>query len=90
MVKQLICLTSFPAFEYLLKYFLVAFVLALVIACITFLPSKTSNAQYESGSEYECGFSPFDAATRLPFDIHFYLVGILFLIFDVEIVLVFP
>ena len=44
----------------------------------------------EKISEYECGFEPFDSATRQPFDIHFYLVGLLFLIFDVELVLLFP
>lgn len=44
----------------------------------------------EKSSEYECGFEPFDSATRQPFTIHFYIVGILFLIFDVEIALLFP
>lgn len=34
---------------------------------------------------YECGFEPFDESMRHPFDIHFYIVGILFLIFDLEI-----
>lgn len=44
----------------------------------------------EKTSEYECGFEPFDSATRQPFDVHFYLVGLLFLIFDVELSLLFP
>lgn len=44
----------------------------------------------EKISEYECGFEPFDSATRQPFDIHFYIVGLLFLIFDVEVALLFP
>jgi NADH:ubiquinone oxidoreductase subunit 3 (subunit A) len=44
----------------------------------------------EKLSEYECGFEPFDSATRQPFTVHFYIVGILFLIFDVEISLLFP
>jgi len=44
----------------------------------------------EKISEYECGFEPFDNATRQPFDVHFYIVGLLFLIFDVEIALLFP
>lgn len=44
----------------------------------------------EKVSEYECGFEPFDSATRQPFDVHFYMVGLLFLIFDVEISLLFP
>ncbi len=40
-------------------------------------------------SSYECGFSPFDDA-RGAFNIEFYLVGILFVIFDLEIVFLFP
>ena len=38
---------------------------------------------------YECGFEPFDDA-RMPFDVQFYLVAILFIIFDLEIAFLFP
>ncbi len=38
---------------------------------------------------YECGFEPFDYA-RMPFDVQFYLVAILFIIFDLEIAFLFP
>jgi len=41
-------------------------------------------------SAYECGFSPVYGQTRSTFHIHFYLVGMLFLIFDLEIILLFP
>ena len=40
-------------------------------------------------SAYECGFEPFEVA-RLQFNVHYYLVGILFLIFDVEIIFLIP
>jgi NADH:ubiquinone oxidoreductase subunit 3 (subunit A) len=40
-------------------------------------------------SHYECGFIPFDNA-RKPFEVKFYLVAILFLIFDLEITFLFP
>lgn len=40
-------------------------------------------------SPYECGFSEFDDA-RLPFDVRFYLVAILFIIFDLETAFLFP
>lgn len=52
--------------------------------------SGRSLKNIEKLSEYECGFEPFDSATRQPFTVHFYIVGILFLIFDVEIALLFP
>ena len=41
-------------------------------------------------SAYECGFSPVYGQTRSTFQIHFYLVGMLFLIFDLEIILLYP
>lgn len=40
-------------------------------------------------SAYECGFEPFDNARR-KFDVRFYLVAILFIIFDVEVAFLFP
>lgn len=40
-------------------------------------------------SAYECGFDPFDDA-RAPFDIRFYLVAILFIMFDLETAFLFP
>ena len=49
-------------------------------------PSKPHAAK---NSVYECGFSEFDDA-RMKFDIRFYLVAILFIIFDLEIAYLFP
>ena len=43
----------------------------------------------EKLSAYECGFAPFDDA-RMKFDIRFYLVSILFIIFDLEVAFLFP
>ncbi len=43
----------------------------------------------EKLSPYECGFAPFESA-RLPFDVRFYLVAILFIIFDLETAFLFP
>ena len=43
----------------------------------------------EKLSPYECGFEPFDDARR-KFDVRFYLVAILFIIFDLEIAFLFP
>jgi NADH:ubiquinone oxidoreductase subunit 3 (subunit A) len=44
----------------------------------------------EKVQAYECGFSPIYGQTRAPFHVQFYLVGILFLIFDLEILLIYP
>ncbi|CAN5520958.1 NADH-quinone oxidoreductase subunit A [soil metagenome] len=43
----------------------------------------------EKNSAYECGFPPFDDA-RMKFDVRFYLVSILFIIFDLEVAFLFP
>ena len=43
----------------------------------------------EKLSAYECGFAPFDD-TRRRFDVRFYLVAILFIIFDLEVAFLFP
>ena len=43
----------------------------------------------EKLSAYECGFEPFDYS-RMEFDVRFYLVAILFIIFDLEIAFLFP
>ncbi|MGZ6444706.1 MAG: NADH dehydrogenase subunit 3 [Bdellovibrio sp.] len=71
-------------------YLFLAVALCAILATLAYIFSLSAALDSEKRSEYECGFEPFDSATRLPFDVHFYLVGILFLIFDVEIALLFP
>ena len=48
-----------------------------------------SNPDPEKLSAYECGFNAFDDA-RMKFDVRFYLVAILFIIFDLEVAFLFP
>ncbi len=47
------------------------------------------NPNSEKNSPFECGFAPFDDA-RGQFDVRFYLVAILFIIFDLEVAFLFP
>ena len=47
------------------------------------------NLSRETLSSYECGFEPL-SVNHIPFCIKFFLLGILFLVFDVEVALVFP
>jgi len=51
--------------------------------------SSPSNPDPEKLSAYECGFDAFDDS-RMEFDVRFYLVAILFIIFDLEIAFLFP
>lgn len=70
--------------------FTIIFVISLIMFGLAYFLSLSTIKDSEKLSQYECGFEPFDEATRHPFDVHFYVVGILFLIFDVEIALLFP
>ncbi len=68
--------------------FTIIFVISLILFGLAYFLSLSTIKDSEKLSQYECGFEPFDEATRHPFDVHFYVVGILFLIFDVEIALI--
>jgi NADH:ubiquinone oxidoreductase subunit 3 (subunit A) len=72
----------------LLVYLVLSIVLSMTILGLSFVFS-TQKADPEKVSAYECGFDPFDDA-RARFDIRFYLVAILFIIFDLEVVFLFP
>ena len=63
-----------------------AFGLILILAPLV---AAISSPDPEKNSAYECGFEPFESA-RLKFDIRFYLVAILFVIFDLEVAFLFP
>ncbi|MCX7566259.1 NADH-quinone oxidoreductase subunit A [Sulfitobacter sp. F26169L] len=60
--------------------------LALLLAAVVL---AVRNPDPEKVSAYECGFNAFDDA-RMKFDVRFYLVAILFIIFDLEIAFLFP
>ena len=64
-------------------------VLALLLLGLNILlaPNRPDESKV---SPYECGFSVIQGQTRSVFHIHFYLVSMLFLIFDLEILLLFP
>jgi len=76
--------------EYLpvLIYTVISLILALVILGLSFVFS-IQKADPEKLSAYECGFDPFEDS-RNRFDVRFYLVAILFIIFDLEVTFLFP
>ena len=62
--------------------------LALIIFGLSYFLG-VQNPDAEKISAYECGFEPFEDA-RNKFDVRFYIVAILFIIFDVEVIYLFP
>jgi NADH-quinone oxidoreductase subunit A len=73
----------------LLVLLAIATALALLMITAPFLVGTQRRADLDTESSYECGFEPFDDS-RGRFDIRFYLVAILFIIFDLEVSFLFP
>jgi len=72
----------------ILLFLIVAIVLSLVIFSLSYLLS-VQNPDTEKLSAYECGFDPYEDA-RHTFDVRFYLIAILFMVFDIEAMFLFP
>ena len=75
-------------YEKLFLFFLASLFFAVLLTFITWIliPKNKSNVK---GSSYECGYEPIGAPTT-KFEVHFYIVAILFIIFDVEILFLYP
>lgn len=76
----------------ILIFLVIAVLLAGVFVGLPVIVSKltgTSNPYPDKLAEYECGFPAFESSRR-QFDVRFYLVAILFIIFDLEVAFLFP
>nr|YP_010586088.1 NADH dehydrogenase subunit 3 [Ceraclea indistincta]UZZ43824.1 NADH dehydrogenase subunit 3 [Ceraclea indistincta] len=64
-------------------------IICCVMLMLIFILSKKYSKSMMKLSPFECGFNPMNN-NRIPFSIHFFLISIIFLIFDVEITLIIP
>ena len=80
--------TLLSAYFPILVFLVIAGGLALAMIVASFVVARQA-PDSEKLSPYECGFEPFEDA-RMRFDVRYYLVAILFIIFDLEVAFLFP
>jgi NADH:ubiquinone oxidoreductase subunit 3 (subunit A) len=81
-------LTFYSEYFNILVFTFISIIIASILLILSYAISPKS-INMEKLSTYECGFEPFDEA-RKSFDIQFFLIGVLFLVFDLEIAFLLP
>nr|ATD12222.1 NADH dehydrogenase subunit 3 [Dryadomorpha sp. EMHAU-2015-Zz060407] len=72
----------------MLMFIMIMMILLVIMTLITVISKKTLTDNQKS-TPFECGFNPM-SYSRVPFSIHFFMIAVIFLIFDIEIVMIMP
>nr|AXS65375.1 NADH dehydrogenase subunit 3 [Bostrichoidea sp. 9 KM-2017] len=64
-------------------------IISMMMMMINNIISKKTFMDREKSSPFECGFDP-KCSPRIPFSLHFFLIAIIFLVFDIEVALLLP
>nr|YP_010743024.1 NADH dehydrogenase subunit 3 [Anagonalia emeiensis]WEU75305.1 NADH dehydrogenase subunit 3 [Anagonalia emeiensis] len=73
----------------MMLFFMLILVMIIMISNMVVIMSKKSITDLQKSTPFECGFNPM-SHKRLPFSIHFFLIGVIFMIFDIEIIIITP